>query len=106
MHRTVASLNPLVFESGETKTQFIISMSTNAGANKIHKAKKRRIRKQKQTGHRMNETNDKFRSELHAEAIEHYFLTHPDAVKTFGTDSIKFATLFADNCIGALESTS
>jgi hypothetical protein len=71
------------------------------------KAAKRRERKKKRNQIRSFElvTDPTFYDELHAEAVHHYFVTNPGAVKAFGSDSAKLANLFADQCLAAMNKT-
>jgi hypothetical protein len=77
-------------------------MLTAIESNQISKAAKRRQRKKKSNKHVIYDEKQ-YHSEMHKEAVKHYFIANPAVVKIFGTDSVKFANFFADQCISEIK---
>jgi hypothetical protein len=75
-------------------------MSSFQEKKSITNSAKRRMRKK--NNNKKDTKDKKFYDELHSEAVKHYFTVNPSAVRIFGTDSIKFANFFADECVSSM----
>jgi hypothetical protein len=70
----------------------------------LSSSSKRRLRKKNLIKNKnKNNTDVDFHQQLRDEAVKHWFDKNPSAIKIFGTDSMKMANYFADQCVSELK---